>query len=435
AVFGDALANLLAFAGHKVTREYYINDAGGQITVLAQSAFLRYREALGEDIGDIPEGLYPGDYLVPVGKALADEHGEKLLGMPDSEWLPIVRQTAITSMMEMIKSDLAALNIHHDEFFSEASLKSNGKDRIAEAVDVLAGKGLIFEGRLEKPKGHDDGEWEDRTQTLFRSTQFGDDVDRALMKSDGAHTYFAADIAYHYYKLERGYERLINIFGADHIGYLKRMKSAVAALSAGKVELDIYVCQLVKLFRAGVPVKMSKRSGDFVTLRDVVDEVGVDAVRFMMLYRKNDAPLDFDFQKVTEQAKENPVYYVQYAHARTASAFRNAAVAFKDTDFSTDTLMTSDMSKLTDPGEHDLIRLLARFPRLIQGAARAGEPHRVAFYLYEVANAFHSQWSRGNDSPHLRFIQEDDEGMTVARLAMVASTQQVLRTGLGILGV
>ncbi|MEO1282998.1 MAG: arginine--tRNA ligase, partial [Pseudomonadota bacterium] len=322
AVFGDALANLLAFAGYDVTREYYINDAGGQIGVLAKSAFLRYREALGESIGDIPEGLYPGDYLVPVGKALVESHGRGLLDMPESEWLPIISDTAIAAMLEMIKTDLAALNIHHDVFFSEATLKSGGIDKIAEAVDVLRHKGLIYEGRLEKPKGHEDEEWEDREQTLFKSTQFGDDVDRALVKSDGSHTYFAADIAYHYDKLQRGYTHLINVFGADHVGYLKRMKSAVAALSDGTAEFDIQVCQLVKLFRAGEPVKMSKRAGTFVTLRDVVDEVGADPVRYMMLYRKNDAALDFDFQKVTEQSKDNPVFYVQYAHARAASVFR-----------------------------------------------------------------------------------------------------------------
>ncbi len=435
AVFGDALASLLAFGGFDVTREYYINDAGGQVDVLARSAYLRYREALGEDIGDIPDGLYPGDYLVPVGKALAEAHGDSLLSMPEAEWLPVVRAAAIADMLAMIKDDLAALDIHHDVFFSEASLKSADHDRIAEAIEVLRGKGLIYEGRLPKPKGHDDEEWEDREQTLFRSTEFGDDVDRALMKSDGTHTYFAADIAYHYDKLERGFRHLINVFGADHVGYLKRMKSAVTALSGGQADLDIKVCQLVKLFRGGEPVKMSKRAGTFVTLRDVVDEVGRDPVRFMMLYRKNDAPLDFDFAKVTEQSKDNPVFYVQYAHARACSVFRNAADAFPTLDLSPAALAKADLSRLDDPGEIDLIRMIARFPRLISGAVAAHEPHRLAFYLYDLANALHAQWARGNDSPQLRFIADTDEGLTLARLALLAATQRVISTGLGILGV
>ncbi len=435
AVFGDALASLLAFAGYDVAREYYINDAGGQVDVLARSAFLRYREALGEDIGDIPEGLYPGDYLVPVGKALAEKHGRKLLDMPEDEWLPLVRQTSIDAMLAMIKEDLAALNIEHDVFFSEASLTAGGVDTIAEAIADLRNKGLVYDGRLPKPKGHEDDEWEDRVQPLFRSTQFGDDVDRALIKSDGTYTYFAADVAYHYTKLKRGFLHLINVFGADHIGYIKRMKSAVAALSDQKAEFDIKVCQLVRLFRAGEPVKMSKRAGTFVTLRDVVDEVGSDPVRFMMLYRKNDASLDFDFAKVTEQSKDNPVFYVQYAHARAASVFRNAKETFPDLDTSTAGLKKADLSKLTHPGEIELAKLLASFPKLVAGAVRAHEPHRLAFYLYEVASALHGQWARGNDSPHFRFIQTDDEGMTAARLALVAATQQVISSGLGVLGV
>lgn len=435
AVFGDALSSLLSFVGYEVAREYYINDAGGQVDVLAKSAFLRYREALGENIGAIPEGLYPGDYLVPVGQALAKEHGDKLKTMPESEWLPLIREQAIAAMLEMIKQDLSALNIHHDVFFSEASLTADGKDAIADAIAVLRDKGLIYEGHLEKPKGHDDEEWEDREQTLFRSTDFGDDVDRALMKSNGSYTYFSADIAYHYTKLQRGYNNLINVFGADHVGYLKRMKSAVAALSDNQANFDIKVCQLVKLFRAGQPVKMSKRSGTFVTLREVVDEVGTDPVRYMMLFRKNDASLDFDFQKVTEQSKDNPVFYVQYAHARTASVFRMAAEQFPQLDLSTKALLRADLSKLNDPGEIELIKMIARFPRLIEGAARAHEPHRLAFYLYDLANAFHSHWARGNDSPHLRFSAEGDEGMTMARLALVGATQQVISTGLGILGV
>jgi len=435
AVFGDALARLLEFAGYDVSREYYINDAGGQVDMLARSAFLRYREALGEDIGEIPEGLYPGDYLVPVGEALAAEFGDKLKERDEVDWMPVVRAKAIELMMVMIREDLAALNIHLDVFFSEASLQSNGRDRIKEAIDALKAKGLIYEGVLPRPKGHDDEEWEEREQILFRSTEFGDDVDRAIAKSDGSHTYFAGDIGYHYDKLQRGFTHLINVFGADHIGYIKRMKSAVAALSDGKAEFDIKVCQLVKLFRGGEPVRMSKRAGTFVTLRDVVEEVGRDPVRFMMIYRKNDAPLDFDFAKVTEQSKDNPVFYVQYAHARAASVLRNAKEAFAGLDTASDALRRADLSKLTDPGEIELIKMLASFPRLIEGAARAHEPHRLAFYLYEVANALHSQWARGNDSPHLRFIAQGDVGMTAARLAMIAATQQVISSGLGVLGV
>lgn len=435
AVFGDALARLLEFAGYDVTREYYINDAGGQVDVLARSVFLRYREALGQDIGEIPEGLYPGDYLKPVGAALAQEYGDKLLDQDEADWLPVIRAKAIEMMMVMIREDLKALNIQHDVFFSEASLQQDGRDRIFEAVEALKSKGLIYEGVLPKPKGHDDDIWEEREQTLFRSTEFGDDVDRAIAKSDGSYTYFAGDIGYHFDKLQRGYKHLINVFGADHIGYIKRMKSAVAALSGGEADLDIKVCQLVKLFRAGEPVRMSKRAGTFVTLRDVVDEVGRDPVRFMMLYRKNDASLDFDFAKVTEQSKDNPVFYVQYAHARSSSVIRNAKEAINELDTTLEGFKKADLSKLTDAGEIELIKMLAGFPRLIEGAARAHEPHRLAFYLYELASALHGQWARGNDSPHLRFIREDDVGITSARLALIAATRQVISSGLGVLGV
>lgn len=435
AVFGDALARLLEFAGYDVTREYYINDAGGQVDVLARSVFVRYREALGQDIGEIPEGLYPGDYLKPVGAALAQEYGDKLLDQDEADWLPVIRAKAIEMMMVMIREDLKALNIQHDVFFSEASLQQNGRDRIFEAVEALKSKGLIYEGVLPKPKGHDDDVWEEREQTLFRSTEFGDDVDRAIAKSDGSYTYFAGDIGYHFDKLQRGYKHLINVFGADHIGYIKRMKSAVAALSGGEADLDIKVCQLVKLFRAGEPVRMSKRAGTFVTLRDVVDEVGRDPVRFMMLYRKNDASLDFDFAKVTEQSKDNPVFYVQYAHARSSSVIRNAKEAINELDTTVEGFKKADLSKLTDAGEIELIKMLAGFPRLIEGAARAHEPHRLAFYLYELASALHGQWARGNDSPHLRFIREDDVGITSARLALIAATRQVISSGLGVLGV
>jgi arginyl-tRNA synthetase len=435
AVFGDALANLLAFAGYDVTREYYINDAGGQVDVLARSALLRYREALGEDIGPIPEGLYPGDYLKPVGVALAKEHGKKLHNLPEAEWLPLVRSFAIDRMMEMIRDDLAALNIKHDVFFSEASLTRGAKDQVKAAVEALRKKGLIYDGTLEKPKGHDDTEWEDRTQTLFKSTAFGDDEDRAIQKSDGSYTYFAGDVAYHYDKLQRGFLHMVNVFGADHVGYIPRMKAAVAALSDNKADLDIKVVQLVKLFKGGEPFKMSKRAGTFVTLRDVVDEVGRDPVRFMMLYRKNNEQLDFDFAKVTEQSKDNAVFYVQYAHARAASIFRNAAEQMPGLDLSLKALEKSELSGLSDAGELDLIRKLGAFPRLVEGAAKAHEPHRIAFYLYDLSSALHSQWTRGNDSPHLRFIQSNDGVATSARLALIAATKTVITSGLKILGV
>ncbi|HKZ96287.1 MAG TPA: arginine--tRNA ligase [Hyphomicrobiaceae bacterium] len=435
AVFGDALANLLAFVGHEVTREYYINDAGAQVDALARSAYLRYREALGEEIGAIPAGLYPGDYLKPVGATLAGERGRSLVNMTEERWLPIVREAAIAAMLDMIKDDLAALAIRHDVFFSERSLTSGEADQIKAAIDALREKGLIYEGRLEKPKGHDDEEWEDRQQTLFKSTAFGDDADRALQKSDRSYTYFAADIAYHYNKLRRGFRHLINVFGADHVGYIPRVKAAVAALSDGAADLDIKVCQLVKLYRAGEPVKMSKRAGTFVTLRDVVDEVGRDPVRFMMLYRKNDAPLDFDFAKVTEQSKDNPVFYVQYAHARAASVFRNVKEVFADLAPDAKDVRGADLHRLADPGEVQLIKQLAFFPKLVAGAARAHEPHRLAFYLYDLASAFHAQWTRGNELPQLRFIQSKDRGLTAARCALVAATQQVISSGLRVLGV
>ncbi len=435
AVFGDALANLLDFAGFDVTREYYINDAGGQISVLARSVYLRYREALGESIGEIPEGLYPGDYLKPVGATLAKEHGDSLLNKQEGDWMPIVADAAMLAMMVLIKDDLAALNIHHDVFFSERSLTADGKNEVDDAINALRAKGLMYEGVLEKPKGHDDEEWESREQTLFKSTEFGDDADRALVKSDGSYTYFAGDIAYHYNKLQRGFDQLINVFGADHIGYIPRMKAAVKALSEREIVFDIKVCQLVKLFRAGEPVRMSKRAGTFVTLRDVVDEVGRDPVRFMMLYRKNDASLDFDFAKVTEQSKDNPVFYVQYAHARVASVFRNVGETFPELADRKTAIQMADLSLLTDEGELDLVKRLAGFPKLISGAARAHEPHRLAFYLYDLASALHQQWARGNDSPQLRFIQSDNQGNTAARLALIAATQQVISSGLYVLGV
>ncbi len=433
AVFGDALSSLLEFAGYEVTREYYVNDAGGQVEKLGRSTFLRYREALGEDIGEIPPGLYPGDYLKPIGAALAAEYGERLLQMPEAEALAIARQAAITELLGQIKDDLAALNVHHDLFFSERSLTEGGRDQVREAIDLLRAKGLIFEGRLPRPKGHDDDDWEDREQTLFRSTAFGDDVDRALMKSDGSYTYFAYDVAYHYNKLKRGFDDYFNVLGADHVGYIPRLKAAVDALSDGKAKFFTPVCQLVKVLRHGEPVRMSKRAGTFVALRDVVDEVGRDPVRFMMLMRKNDSPLDFDLAKVVEQSKDNPVFYVQYAHARASSVFRNAREAFPDLDEAV--YRAADLSRLSDPGEIDILKRLARYPRVIESAAREREPHRLPFYLYDLASAFHQQWARGNESPHLRFIQPEDGGVTAARLALVAATQRVIASGLSVLGV
>ena len=435
AVFGDALANLLAFVNYDVTREYYINDAGAQVDILARSAYLRYREALGEEVGPIPAGLYPGEYLKPVGARLAAEHGRGLLTLPEERWLPLVREQAVAAMLAAIKDDLAALNIHHDVFFSERSLTQCGHDEVKVSIDELRAKGMIFEGRLPKPKGHEESDWEDREQTLFRSTAFGDDVDRALQKSDGSYTYFASDLAYHHNKLARGFLHLINVFGADHVGYISRMRAAVTALSDGKADLDIKVCQLVKLLRAGEPVRMSKRSGTFVTLREVVDEVGRDPVRFMMLYRKNDAPLDFDLAKVLEQSKDNPVFYVQYAHTRAKSVFRNAREVFPHLSESAPALARADLARLNDPGEIDLMRKLAAFPVVLAAAAKSHEPHRLAFYLYDLASAFHAQWTKGNEMPHLRVIQAGDGTLTTARLALILANQQVLATGLAILGV
>jgi arginyl-tRNA synthetase len=435
AVFGDALANLLAFAGYDVTREYYINDAGAQVDVLARSAFLRYREALGEAVGSIPEGLYPGDYLVPVGQALAAQHGPALRDMPEAEWLPLVRSVAIDAMMAMIRDDLASLDIRHAVFFSERSLTKGEADKIGETIAELRARGLVYEGRLPPPKGQLPEDWEDREQTLFRATEFGDDVDRPLLKSDGSYTYFAADIAYHRSKFERGFTSMIDVWGADHGGYVKRMQAAVNAVSGGTAKLDVKLCQLVKLLRGGEPVKMSKRAGDFVTLREVVDEVGRDPVRFMMLYRKNDAPLDFDLAKVLEQSKDNPVFYVQYAHARCASVFRQAGEAFAGRVPGSDALAAADLSVLTDEAEIELERRIAQYPRVVEAAALAHEPHRIAFYLYELSSVFHGLWNKGKDLPQLRFVKHDDERSTVARLALLGALKAVLASGLGTLGV
>ncbi|HLZ02275.1 MAG TPA: arginine--tRNA ligase [Bradyrhizobium sp.] len=440
AVFGDALASLLRFAGHDVAREYYINDAGAQVDVLARSAYLRYREALGEDIGAIPEGLYPGDYLKPVGQALAGEHGDKLRAMSEAQWLPIVRAKAITMMMEAIKGDLAALNIEQDVFFSERSLIESGNNRVAETIDFLRAKGDVYEGRLPPPKGAPVEDWEDREQTLFRATAYGDDSDRPLLKSDGSYTYFASDIAYHKNKFDRGFRDLVDVWGADHGGYIKRMQAAVKAVTGGQAALDVKIVQLVRLLRNGEPVKMSKRAGDFVTLREVVDEVGKDAVRFMMLYRKNDAVLDFDLAKVIEQSRDNPVFYVQYGHARGHSIFRNAREEVLH-DLPAEEgarlayLASAPVERLTDPAELDLLKRLALYPRMIEGAAAAHEPHRIAFYLYDLASEFHALWTKGRDLPYLRFIINNDAHLTKARLAMVQAVVSVLGSGLGILGV
>jgi arginyl-tRNA synthetase len=435
AVFGDALASTLAAAGYDVAREYYINDAGAQVDVLARSAYLRYREALGEDIGPIPDGLYPGDYLKPVGESLAKAYGSTLRGKPEPDWLPVVRAAAIDAMMAMIRADLAALSIDHAVFFSERTLHGGHNSPIAAAIADLRNRGLVYEGRLPPPKGAPEHDWEDREQTLFRATDFGDDVDRPLMKSDGSYTYFAADIAYHRDKYLRGFKTMIDVWGADHGGYIKRMKAAVKAVTAGDGTLDIEVCQLVKLLRGGDEVKMSKRAGTFVTLREVVDEVGQDAVRFMMLYRKNDATLEFDLAKVVEQSKDNPVFYVQYAHARLASVFRQARGAFGDDAFQRAELAGADLSQLTDEGERGLMKLVAQYPRLIESSAQNREPHRIAFYLYELASCLHAQWSRGKETAALRFVNDKERDLTIARLALASSLMSVLGSGLGILGV
>jgi arginyl-tRNA synthetase len=439
AVFGDALCGLLQFAGFDVTREYYINDAGAQVDVLARSAFLRYREALGENIGEIPEGLYPGDYLVPVGQALAAEHGDKLKAMPEASWLPIVRARSIAMMMDMIKGDLAALNIKHEVFFSERSLVETGNNKVTETIDFLRAKGDIYEGRLPPPKGKPVEDYEDRIQTLFRATAYGDDVDRPLIKSDGSYTYFASDIAYHKNKIDRGFLDMIDVFGADHGGYIKRMQAAVKGVSDSKAALDVKVVQLVRLLRNGEPVKMSKRSGDFVTLREVVDEVGSDAVRFMMLFRKNDAVLDFDLAKVLEQSKDNPVFYVQYGHARGHSIFKNAREVVPDLPEEDAAraawLGDAPVERLTDPAELDLLKRLALYPRMLEAAATAHEPHRIAFYLYDLASEFHALWTKGRDLPYLRFIMTNDAEITRARLAMVQGVVSVLASGLAVLGV
>jgi len=438
AVVGDALANLLAFAGNEVVKEYYINDAGSQIDTLARSAFLRYREALGEDIGEIPAGLYPGDYLKPVGTALKEEFGETLKGKDEAEWMPIVKERAMAAMIKLIQGDLAALGVTHEVFYSEKTLHSresaNGS-KIDHMLDTLRDKGLVYQGTLPPPKGQLPEDWEDRDQTLFRASDFGDDTDRALKKSDGSYTYFAADVAYFQDKFERGFEETIYVLGADHGGYAKRLQAVGKAISDGKTDVIVRFCQMVKLMRDGEPVKMSKRSGDFITLRDVVDEVGPDPVRFMMLFRKNDAPLDFDFKKVTEQSKDNPVFYVQYGHARCRSVQRQAAEEMAGADLGDAALAASDLGLLDDSGELELIAKLAEWPKVVDAAAETHEPHRIAFYLHELASSLHGHWNKGYELPHLRFIQAGNLKLTLARLALVRAVSLVLASGLSILGV
>jgi arginyl-tRNA synthetase len=502
AVFGDALASLLQLAGFDVVREYYINDAGAQVDVLARSAFLRYREALGEDIGEIPEGLYPGDYLKSVGDVLVAQHGKTLLSKSEAEWMPIVRQTALELMLVLILKDLEKLNISFDVFYSEKALQEGAvlfsvpdqrpsfyfarksydfalkghagiraylatekwrqevgsnsasvvftanlapgglgePDYLEKTLDGLAKRGLLYEGRLPPPKGKPVDDYEDREQTLFRATDFGDDVDRPIKKSDGSYTYFASDIAYHKNKFDRGFRNLVDVWGADHGGYIKRVEAAIKAVTSGAATLDVKIVQLVRLLRNGEPVKMSKRAGDFVTLREVVDEVGKDAVRFMMLYRKNDAVLDFDLAKVIEQSRDNPVFYVQYGHARGHSIFRTAREDVLHDLPEEETarlayLADAPVDRLADPAELSLLRKLAIYPRTVEAAAAAHEPHRIAFYLYDLASEFHALWTKGRDLPYLRFIINNDAEITRARLAMVQGVVTVLASGLGVLGV
>jgi arginyl-tRNA synthetase len=433
AVVGDALAALLAKAGFAVHREYYVNDAGAQVDVLARSAYLRYREALGEAIGPIPEGYYPGEYLIPVGEVVARRHGDRFIGRPESEWLPIVRDWAVEEMRALIMADLKVLGVEFDKFVFERSLVESGA--VDAALDALAQRGLIYEGVLEPPKGKVPEDWEPRPQTLFRATQFGDEVDRPLKKSDGSWTYFAGDIAYHHDKFRRGFANLIDVWGADHGGYVKRMQAAVTAITDGKAALDVKLCQLVNLFDKGAPVRMSKRAGTFVTLREVVDEVGKDVFRFIMLTRRNDQTLDFDFAKVTEQSKDNPVFYVQYAHARAASVMRHAAEEFPAEALSDAALAQASLDRLADPLELALIRQLASWPRIVEGAAEAHEPHRIAFFLQEVAAQFHLLWTKGKDEATLRFLVAGDPELTRAHLALVRAVALVIASGLEVFGV
>jgi len=429
AVVGDALANLLAKAGYAVTKEYYINDAGAQVDKLGQSTYLRYREALGDHIGQIPEGLYPGEYLKEVGAAIAKRDGARWIDKPEADWLPEMRAFAIATLMAGIRADLDTLGVHIDVFSSERALLDSGA--VDRAFEELTRQGLIYRGRLEPPKGRVPDDWEDREQTLFRSTRFGDDVDRPLKKSDGSWTYFANDIAYHHDKFVRGFIDMIDVWGADHGGHVKRMKAAVSAITGGKGMLDIKLCQLVRVQKNGELVRMSKRAGTFETLSDLLDEVGPDVVRFTMLTRKNDASFDFDLVKATEQSRDNPVWYVQYAHARTRSVMRQAAAA----GIATDGLAVAPLDRLADPGELALVRLVAQWPRQVEAAAGAHEPHRIAFYLYDLAAAFHAHWTRGREEPGLRFVIEGEDELSRARLALVQGIGFVIGSGLKVFGV
>lgn len=433
AVVGDVLAALLEKAGYVVTREYYVNDAGAQVDMLARSVYLQYREALGEDIGTIPEGCYPGAYLQPVGQALAHRDGERWLSVPESEWLEPVRDFAIDAMMAMIRTDLEVLGVRHDVFSSERRLLIEG--RVEVALRFLAERDLVYEGVLEPPKGKVVEDWEPRAQVLFRATCFGDDVDRPLQKSDGSWTYFAFDLAYHLDKYSRGFSNMIDVWGADHSGYVRRMQAAVQALTEGQGKLDVKLCQMVNLLDNGESMKMSKRAGTFITLRDIIDRVGRDVVRFMMLTRKNDAHLDFDFVRVTEQSRDNPVFYVQYAHARACSVHRHAHAIFPGVDLSPQGLASSALHRLTDSLELGLIKILAGWPRVVESAAETYEPHRVAYYLYELAAAFHSLWNKGNDAEELRFLVPTDPELSLARLALVSGVATVIASGLVVFGV
>ncbi|MDP1960795.1 MAG: arginine--tRNA ligase [Reyranella sp.] len=429
AVVGDALANLLHKAGFDVTKEYYINDAGAQVDKLGQSTYLRYKETLGETIGAIPEGLYPGEYLKDVGAAIAKRDGARWIDKPEADWLPEMRSFAIAMLMAEIRTDLETLGVSIDVFSSERALVESGA--VDRAFAELSQQGLVYQGRLEPPKGQKPDDWEDREQTLFRSTQFGDDVDRPLRKSDGSWTYFANDIAYHHDKYRRGFVDMIDIWGADHGGYVKRMKAAVSAITGKKGELDVKLCQLVRVLKNGELVRMSKRAGTFITLRDLLDEVGPDVVRFTMLTRKNDAAFDFDLVKATEQSRDNPVWYVQYGHARTRSVMRQAIAA----GVAVDGLGSAPFDRLGDAGELALVRLIAQWPRQIEAAALAHEPHRIAFFLYELAAAFHSHWTRGSKEPELKFVIEGDADLTRARLALVQAVGFVIGSGLKVFGV